>query len=93
MSKRVPNPVIPDFTPKKRVVEENTIPPLPPCLHCGNNITDGFYGRWGNGGVCSKNCNIEQTKKPRFPEHTEEDFLRQQGETFDVDSDILESGE
>lgn len=87
MSKRVPNPALPiDYTPKKREVVENTIPPLPPCLHCGNNITDGFYGRWGNGGVCSKNCNIEQTKKPRYPPPSLE-FLQQLEQQDDLDFD------
>lgn len=88
MSKRIHNPALPiDYTPKQRVVTENTIPPLPPCINCNNNITDGFYGRWGNGGVCSKNCNTEQLKKPRFPEHTEQEFLQRQGEQYDLNFD------
>ena len=89
MSKRVPNPVIPDYTPKKRVVTENTIPPLPPCLNCNNNITDGFYARYSDGGVCSRTCMKEQDKKPKYPPPSKE-FLQQleQHDDLDFDQDI-----
>lgn len=85
MKNRVPNPALPiDYTPKKRVVTENTIPPLPPCLNCNNNITDGFYARFGDGGVCSSACMRVQAKKERFPGHTEQEFLQRQGERDDL---------
>ena len=28
-----------------------------PCLVCGKVIKDGYYGRWLDGGVCSRHCN------------------------------------
>jgi hypothetical protein len=30
-----------------------------PCVQCAKVIVDGYYGRFGNGGVCSKTCNKE----------------------------------
>ena len=90
MKNRVPNPALPiDYTPKKRVVTENTIPPLPPCLNCNNNITDGFYARYSDGGVCSRTCMKEQDKKPKYPPPSKE-FLQQleQQDDLDFDQDI-----
>lgn len=69
------NPIPLDYTPKaKRKVEEVNLD-LKPCLNCGKPITDGYYGRYGGGGVCSKTCNTSQEAKPKYPEHSEEDFL------------------
>lgn len=73
-----------DYTPKKRVTEETKID-LKPCIVCQKQITDGDYGSWGDGGVCSKTCNTIQSKKPKYPDHTEEDFLRRQCENMDKD--------
>ena len=88
MSKRIHNPALPiDYTPKQRVVTENTIPPLPPCLNCNNNITDGFYARYSDGGVCSSACMRVQAKKERFPGHTEQEFFQRQREQYDLNFD------
>lgn len=38
-----------------------------PCCNCGKAITDGYYGRYGDGGVCSKTCNTAQAAKPKYP--------------------------
>lgn len=35
---------------------------LTPCLVCNKTIKDGYYGRFGNGGVCSKTCNTTYEK-------------------------------
>ena len=34
-----------------------------PCLACGAVITGGYYGRFGDAGVCSKKCNAAQSAK------------------------------
>lgn len=69
------NPALPvDYTPKKKVEEPKLN--FAPCCNCGKIITDGYYGRYGDGGVCSKTCNTEQSKKPKCPGHTEEDYLK-----------------
>ena len=61
------NPALPvDYTPKKVKQEEVNLH-LTPCLNCGKEITDGYYGRFGNGGVCSKDCNTTHEAKPKFP--------------------------
>ena len=36
---------------------------LSPCLCCSKTIKDGYYGRFGDGGVCSKNCNATHEKE------------------------------
>ena len=28
-----------------------------PCLQCNKTIEAGYYGRWGDAGVCEKRCN------------------------------------
>jgi hypothetical protein len=69
------NPVIPDYTPKNKKKEEETKIDLKPCLICNKSISDGYYGSWGDGGVCSKTCNTAQSLKPKYPGHTEADFF------------------
>ena len=39
---------------------------LSPCCVCGKPITDGYFGRWGNGGACSKVCDAIQEAKPKY---------------------------
>jgi len=36
-----------------------------PCIMCGKPV-EAFYGRWGTSGTCSKKCEQEQEKKPKF---------------------------
>lgn len=74
------NPVIPDYTPKKKEQVEIKLD-LRPCLMCNKQITDGYYARYGESGTCSKKCMIEQDKKPKYPGHTEEEFLQRLGES------------
>jgi len=78
------NPVIPDYTPKKKKEEEVKLD-LKPCLNCGKAIGEGYYARYEQGGVCGKSCMLEQDKKPKYPGHTEEDFLQRLCETMDND--------
>lgn len=89
---RVPNPVIPDYRPKKKEEEKFQLD-LKPCLHCGKAIKEGYYARYCDKGVCSRVCMFEQDKKPKYPGHSYEEYLARQGETFDQNPDILKSGE
>lgn len=34
-------------------------------LGCQNEIIDGYYGRWGESGTCSKSCESLQAEVPR----------------------------
>jgi len=56
-----PAPV--QYQPAKKKVEEVVLQ-FSPCCVCGKEILEGFYGRWGEGGVCSKHCNILKTQMP-----------------------------
>lgn len=33
------------------------------CLHCGDKITEGYYGRHGDGGTCCKSCENSYSSK------------------------------
>lgn len=46
------------------------------CLSCQKPVKGGWYGRWDNLGTCSKKCEQIQATRPKFPEHSEEDFLQ-----------------
>jgi hypothetical protein len=48
---------IPDFR-KKEKKEEETDLTFEPCCVCQKVISMGYYGRWGNGGTCSKKCEL-----------------------------------
>jgi hypothetical protein len=62
------NPVIPDYTPRGEKGKKEEIKlTFSPCCNCGKSITDGYYGRYGDGGVCSKTCNTIQEAKPKYP--------------------------
>jgi len=71
--KRLSNPVIPkgkiDYTPKSERKEQEITLSFKPCIICNKQIEEGYYARWGNGGVCSKTCNEAQSLKPLYPEH------------------------
>ena len=64
------NPVIPDYTPRSSKTTTSSAEvtlTFSPCCNCGKVITDGYYGRYGDGGVCSKTCNTIQEAKPKYP--------------------------
>lgn len=64
---RLPNPVM--YTPKtERETPTERKLDLSPCLVCHGPVDTGYYGRWGNGGVCSKKCNTVQEDVQK-PEH------------------------
>lgn len=57
---------IPDYRPKsERNKDEEFKIKLEPCCLCGKPITDGYFGRWGNGGTCSKKCESIMEEKPK----------------------------
>lgn len=43
----------------------NESAPVGNCINCGKVVLDGWYGRWGDGGVCGRKCDIEQAVKPK----------------------------
>lgn len=55
--KRLSNPVLPSPQKKDDAIK------LDPCCECGKPITDGYYGRYAEGGVCSKACDILHMKE------------------------------
>lgn len=64
--KRPPNPVLKapiDYTPRGQKKEEEITLTFKPCCICNKAITDGYYGRWGDSGTCSKKCEQQQEKK------------------------------
>lgn len=75
MAKKPFNPVIPDYT-QKREKEKEVHLDFQPCCECGKAIEEGYYARYGNGGVCSKTCMQAKEKKPRYPAPSPE-FLQQ----------------
>ncbi len=48
------------------------------CMVCQKAI-EGFYARFGEEGTCSGECMRAQDLKPRYPGHSEEEFLKRQG--------------
>lgn len=69
MSKRLPNPVLPEGLATKLLLR---------CMVCDKSI-EGFYARYGDSGVCSGKCMKVQDQKPRYPGFSEEEFLQRQG--------------
>lgn len=66
------NPIPLDYTPRKEKKGETKLD-LKPCCNCGKEIGDGYYGRFGDGGVCSKDCNTAQEAKPKYPKGVQND--------------------
>lgn len=62
---RLSNPVIPDYTPRKRVAQEEVTLVLKPCCVCNKTINGGYYGHWYDGGTCSESCEVVQEAKPK----------------------------
>ena len=64
---RLPNPVM--YQQKEKPKEISLI--FSPCLVCEKIITDGYYGRFSDGGVCSKTCNAIQDKVRKYQQPKE----------------------
>lgn len=62
--KRLPNPVIPDYTPKKerQQVEDKGLP-MKPCLICQKLCQP--YGMWADGQTCNSVCEKVKEHQPR----------------------------
>lgn len=50
-----------------------------PCLIC-KKVIGGYFGSWEDGWTCCGACEKVQAAKPRYPDHSEEDFLKRFGE-------------
>lgn len=55
---------VPDYTPRKKVETQEIVLQFQPCINCGKKIVEGYYGRYGDGGTCSKACETVQSQKP-----------------------------
>lgn len=56
----------PDYTPKQERQEKEVTLYFTACLVCEKDIKTGYYGRFKDGGVCSKSCNAIQETRPKF---------------------------
>ena len=65
-TKRLSNPCLPESVAKALIYH---------CMVCQKSC-EGWYSQHEGGGTCSKTCMIEQDKKPKYGEHTEEAFLK-----------------
>lgn len=64
MKQRKPMPDM--YLPKaEREQKQEVTLVFSPCCECGKAIGEGYYGRWGNGGVCSKSCNEKYEAKEK----------------------------
>ena len=62
--KRLSNPVIPDYTPKKdRAVKDEGLP-LKPCLICSKLCQP--YGMWSDGQTCTSKCEKVKESQPKY---------------------------
>lgn len=65
------NPAIPNYTPKgaKKEEEEHTLDLKPCCAPSCRKprepVKGGYYGHWGDGGACCKDCDKEMRDLPR----------------------------
>lgn len=67
-----PQRTVPDYTPRgEKSAEKEVKLSFSNCMNCNKVITDGYYGRYGNGGVCSKTCDLLQSQKPTDGEQHE----------------------
>ena len=71
------NPVLPpvDYTQKKQKPTFESLDPVT-CMVCQKQA-EGYYSRHEGGGTCSKTCQREQDKKPKYPPpYDEKTFLK-----------------
>jgi hypothetical protein len=59
---------------KQKEKEEEAWIHQPICCIC-NRKCEGYHGRWGDSGTCDSACEAVQAAKPKYPGHTEKDFL------------------
>lgn len=59
MKERLRNPVLPPQFKAEQGIK------LEPCIECKKPITDGYWGRYTDGGVCSKICDVLHMQKRR----------------------------
>lgn len=59
---------------RQRKEEEDWVRPQP-CIIC-NRVLKGAYGHHHDGWTCSGSCEKTYDLRPKYPGHTEEDFLK-----------------
>lgn len=62
-SNRYNKPAPVAYQPKAKVYDTGERVILKPCCACGGVVEKGYYGSWGNGGTCSKKCELVQESK------------------------------
>jgi hypothetical protein len=72
---------------KKKEKEDAQWIHQPICCVCGRKC-EGYYGRWGDSGSCNSACEKVQLAKPRYPGHSESEFLNRLGECDDARIDL-----
>lgn len=66
MKQRKPAPAM--YQPKAERTAEIPLT-FKPCCVCSSPITEGYWGRWGDGGVCKKTCNeIMESRPKEYPD-------------------------
>lgn len=55
-----------DYTPRKKETHEEIKLEFEPCCICHKKIVDGYYARFGEGGVCSLTCDIIRDHQGRI---------------------------
>lgn len=66
-----------DWQQKNKKEEQQCV--FKPCCVCNKPILEGYYGAWGDGGTCSKKCELVQETKPRYPT-IGENYVTEKGE-------------
>lgn len=51
---------------KNPVLSEEQALSLRACCVCGKKITYGYYGRWEDGGTCSRGCERTKESQPKL---------------------------
>lgn len=74
MKIRKPSP--PQYAPKPLEKVESLS--LLPCCVCKGIVPKGYYGSWQEGGTCSPKCEVIKEAMPKYPGHTEEDYMSRQ---------------
>lgn len=77
---------VPDYRTKAEREQDEVTLVFKPCCNCGKQIKAGFYGRFGDGGVCSKTCNETFTKnRPSMIDYQGEYHEPQSNDCGDTD--------
>ena len=70
---KIKKPPPPQYAPK--VLDKVEQLQLLPCCVCKGIVEKGYHGVWQEGGTCSPKCEVIRENRPKYPDHTEEQFL------------------